>query len=380
MNLREFLSNTAVLPKILPEEALAHGKLQKILGLQWDAERDLITIKCRIPKEENVTKRLVARHIASVYDPLGWLIPLMVKMKVFQQDLWKYGLQWDEKLPDSLKERWNSLREEVDGFQKFLPRMAASDAKEFRLAVFAGASDEGMAACVYLLNEQSTRLIMAKSRLPSIKVRTTIPKMELNAITIAARLILAVFKAVRTDTSPRKIHILSDSQVALSWVSLDPQQTKLGVLVRNRIKEIQEIVNTLKECGVVVYFHYVTSEDNPADAGTRGLNATTALIVYKTAFNDHGATTFLDIARFSSFQSAKRAVAIALIFIKRLTRVLKRDRQMQILSKIAFMKDIINGAISPLTTGSLWKTPYAYFKTTIQYGAHEDGWGCQRLI
>ncbi|VDM84451.1 unnamed protein product [Strongylus vulgaris] len=85
--------------------------------------------------------------------------------------------------------------------------MAASDAKEFWLAVSADASDEGMAAFVYPLNDQSAHLIMAKSRLPSIKARNcTKNGIERNHDSS----LLAVFKAVKADTSPRKIHILSD--------------------------------------------------------------------------------------------------------------------------------------------------------------------------
>ncbi|VDM74866.1 unnamed protein product [Strongylus vulgaris] len=50
------------------EKAFLQAHLHK---LDRDATRSMI------PNEENVTKRLVARHIASVYDPLGWLVPLM---------------------------------------------------------------------------------------------------------------------------------------------------------------------------------------------------------------------------------------------------------------------------------------------------------------
>lgn len=77
-----------------------------------------------------------------------------------------------------------------------------------------------MAACAYLFDAEESTLLMAKCKLPSVKATSTIPKMEMNAITIASRLALSIFKALngRMLNDIMDMYILSDSQIALSWL------------------------------------------------------------------------------------------------------------------------------------------------------------------
>ena len=50
------------------------------------------------------TKRSILSLVSSIYDPLGWVIPLTVRRKMFLQTLWKEKRDWDEKLnPDQVK-------------------------------------------------------------------------------------------------------------------------------------------------------------------------------------------------------------------------------------------------------------------------------------
>ena len=52
------------------------------------------------------TKRTVVSHISKVFDPCGFLAPFLITGKVFMQDLWRRGLEWDDKLDeDSRKQR-----------------------------------------------------------------------------------------------------------------------------------------------------------------------------------------------------------------------------------------------------------------------------------
>ncbi|VDP33552.1 unnamed protein product [Heligmosomoides polygyrus] len=120
---------------------------------------------------------------------------------------------------------------------------------------------------------------MVKSKLPSIKDNPTIPKLEMNALTMAARLSNTIFSALRNRVLIKEITIYSDSEIALGWIKNPKLDAKVGVLVRNRSKEVRKIVASLQQDGITVKFGYVDTTINPADAATR--------ILSKQEFNDH---------------------------------------------------------------------------------------------
>ena len=45
-------------------------------------------------------KKEVLTTLASIYDPLGMLTPVKINMKIYMQNLWEKGLDWDNKLDD----------------------------------------------------------------------------------------------------------------------------------------------------------------------------------------------------------------------------------------------------------------------------------------
>ncbi|KHJ82371.1 hypothetical protein OESDEN_17935 [Oesophagostomum dentatum] len=122
MNLREFLSNTDAVHQNLPTDACAKGPQQRVLGMMWNAHNDELTVSCSLPAPALVTKRVVARQIASVYDPFGWVTPLITQAKHFQQRLRKERYSWDEILPVHLHDEWNNICQSVDGFHRIIPR------------------------------------------------------------------------------------------------------------------------------------------------------------------------------------------------------------------------------------------------------------------
>ena len=117
-NLRKFRSNSAELEQMvnknygmLTEE---HNCLikNKILGLQWDKlEDDFVFDFTEIPEKFDVipTKRNVIKAIASIYDPLGLLNPIVVHMKKFFQRLCSAKYGWDDLITNDYLEEWNEL-------------------------------------------------------------------------------------------------------------------------------------------------------------------------------------------------------------------------------------------------------------------------------
>uniref|UniRef100_A0A914I0X9 Integrase catalytic domain-containing protein n=1 Tax=Globodera rostochiensis TaxID=31243 RepID=A0A914I0X9_GLORO len=103
--------------------------------------------------------------------------------------------------------------------------------------------------------------MFSKSRLKPKKAAKalTIPRMEMLAILIGVRAMAFVAKELKKPITA--CHLWSDSQIALAWVnSSDPQP----VFVERRLHEIRQHAH--------VSFHYVRTDQNPADIATRGAN------------------------------------------------------------------------------------------------------------
>ncbi|KHJ86527.1 hypothetical protein OESDEN_13717, partial [Oesophagostomum dentatum] len=129
MNLREFLSNDTTLQSQLPSGTYSNKKAQKVLGLMWNSDNDTLAISCSLQSPDTLTKRLVAHQIASVYDPLGYLVPLLVRAKIFQQKLWLEGYDWDEHLSNDLVKEWTEIAKSVNGFSREFPRRLICESK-----------------------------------------------------------------------------------------------------------------------------------------------------------------------------------------------------------------------------------------------------------
>ncbi|KAL6726762.1 hypothetical protein Aduo_008698 [Ancylostoma duodenale] len=114
---------------------------------------------------------------------------------------------------------------------------------------------------------------MAKGKLPTLKSATTMPKMELNAATLAMRLTNSVVSQLQSVLTIQQVFIFSDSEIVLGWIRKKPLKDA-GLMVFNRLVEIDKIIANLQNLGCHVQFGHVPSTENPADCGTRGLGKT----------------------------------------------------------------------------------------------------------
>ena len=73
---------------------------QNVLGVIWEPYTDTLQItpgdKVTNKTSWKFTKRKVLSLMSSLFDPLGWLIPLNIKSKIFLQVLWKSKVGWDQ--------------------------------------------------------------------------------------------------------------------------------------------------------------------------------------------------------------------------------------------------------------------------------------------
>ncbi len=68
--------------------------------MKWDIANDTLHYPNNVTTSQSTstTKREVLRASSKVYDPIGFLNPVIVNAKILMQEIWKAGLQWDELL------------------------------------------------------------------------------------------------------------------------------------------------------------------------------------------------------------------------------------------------------------------------------------------
>ena len=211
------------------------------------------------------TKRKVLSLVSSICDPLGWVSPLTVRGKMFMQTLWKEKMDWDQKLnPDQIKVIYDILVDLRRVTEFIFPRHILYEHTE--LHVFANASSKAYGAAVYTVNDSHTQsnLLISKARVALCREgRLTIPKLELTASLIGARLINYLTNLHKYET----IYLWSDSKVVISWITSDKDIK--DVYVANRIAEVKTLI-TRHNVNVM----YVPTKDNPADYLSRGCTST----------------------------------------------------------------------------------------------------------
>ena len=78
---------------------------------------DLFTITISAPKHaENLTKRIMLSYKSDksrMFDALGWFAPAIICMKILIELTWEQNVDWDEQIPEDIKESWKKWRSEL---------------------------------------------------------------------------------------------------------------------------------------------------------------------------------------------------------------------------------------------------------------------------
>ena len=276
MPLAKWVSNSPAVAEVLHREfkdKFIDAESVKVLGMKWLATSDAFSFSiASLPDGLCITKQIVLSYPSRLLDPLGIAAPYVMGIKCLFQDLWGAGFQWDDELPSEFRVqflRW------VDGLQVLqqwsIPLSYTgtgwSNIRGLALHAFGDASPRGYSACVYLVAEKEDgsvvpSLVIAKAKLAPLKT-VTLPRLELLACLLSARLLTFVHDALKLEKS-LWYYCWSDSLVALSWIKADPSRWK--AFVANRVVEIQTVTSPDR------WFH-CSGVENSADLLTCGVMA-----------------------------------------------------------------------------------------------------------
>lgn len=280
-NLHKFLSNSKEVIKGIQQSDRADGvkevdldldslPLERTLGVHWCVESDCFQFSI-VLQDKPCTRRGILSTVSSVFDPLGFVAPLMLQGKSILQELCRQDLEWDDPIPSETKAKWERWRTELLKLQRIsIPRCYKPEGfghvTKTELHNFSDASTLGYGQCSYLrLVDENGQVhcafVMGKSRVAPLKP-VTVPRLELTAAVCSVRISQQIQKELEYNID--EVYYWTDSKVVLGYINNESR--RFHVFVSNRIQEVHDHTNSSQ-------WRYVESKENPADEASRGMKA-----------------------------------------------------------------------------------------------------------
>ncbi|VDI59142.1 Hypothetical predicted protein [Mytilus galloprovincialis] len=169
--------------------------LQRSLGLSWDVNTDNFLFQLS-SENKPITRRGILSTINSLYDPLGFLAPVIIQGKLLLRKIVSETVDWDQPLTDETADEWKSWRDTLIAIETlriprtYVPYLSKTTTKE--LHVFSDASEKAIAAVAYLRTTDSSGepnigFILGKAKVAPTSGHT-IPRLELSAAVLAVEI------------------------------------------------------------------------------------------------------------------------------------------------------------------------------------------------
>ena len=263
----EILVNTQVATsndaKYFMEHSEDHGTT---LGLIWHANDSL---GFQIPQvaTPKYTKRSVLSLNNSLFDPHGLLLPLRMVGRMLFNEVCSHRppLTWDQELPPPLVQRWQQWEAQLHDLKDLQVSRWLGLEQAHQLHVFGDASGAAFGACAYIVTDLGANIVAAKAHLKRSHTQT-IPRLELDAAVEAMNLGLRLADVLAFDTT--KVQYWSDSINTLHWIKNPARNLEDYVLRR---------AYTIRENTSPHQWHHVSTNFNPADLLSRGVDSRTLL-------------------------------------------------------------------------------------------------------
>lgn len=266
--MRKWSSNHPELLSNLPAsdvEAVGDGAaILKTLGIAYDARSDNILFAAKSFAEVPKIKTELISEVASIYDPIGWISPVVVTAKLHMKMTRK--LKWKEALPSEVKESWCTFRAELPALSKLsIPRHSLIvNSVTISLHGFSDASLEAYGCVFYLRSADRAgnvkiSLLCSKSRVTPTK-QQTIARLELCAATLMSKLLRKIKECL--TCSIKTVTLWTDSMISLHWIASEPSEK--SIFVGNRVAVCQDLT---AGCN----WRHCSTNQNPADKISRGM-------------------------------------------------------------------------------------------------------------
>ena len=226
---------------------------------EGDSEEDMDSF---VPNP--LTKRQAASKVASLWDLLGHLTPIMPILKIDLRETFKMTEEWDGAMPSDLRQKWVHnflLLEKLRGL-KFTRAIMPAEAinTRMRLLTSVDAAKPSLIMGCWGGFELpsglwSNQLLLGRCLLSK---NESIPKSELDALCGGSNMAWVVKLAL--EDWVEEDYLFGDSMISLCW--LTSEKLRLELFHRNRVLQIRrgtELKNV----------YYVRTDVNPSDCGTR---------------------------------------------------------------------------------------------------------------
>ncbi|XP_075157880.1 uncharacterized protein LOC142231146 [Haematobia irritans] len=237
----------------------------KALGIQWNAVDDMFSYRLDPPEiSQSMTKRKILSSVSKLFDPAGWLSPIIITAKILLQQLWLEGTNWDDPIRPELLNKWSQFVQNLNKISRIsIPRWVTySPLRRTQLHGFCDASEKAYCAVIYIRIDNGdsiqAHLVVSKTKVAPIDP-ISLPRLELSGAVLLSQLAKHVITQLSLQNT--ELHLWSDSSITLGWLAKPPCTWK--TYVANRVAKI---IRNVGNCP----WRHVRSSDNPADLGSRG--------------------------------------------------------------------------------------------------------------
>ncbi|XP_070067196.1 uncharacterized protein [Drosophila virilis] len=142
--------------------------------------------------------------IAKLFDPAGWLAPVIVRAKIFMQEIWLQELGWDDSLPEDLVQRWHDFLTDYPSLEEI--RIASwvdfQQKAKVQFHGFCDASQRAYGTALYLRVEINGCISTHLATKIVAPVKTvSLPRLELCGAVLLSKLTTAVIPQLPFQTN-----------------------------------------------------------------------------------------------------------------------------------------------------------------------------------
>ena len=248
---------------------------EKVLGYRYNVSQDSLSIApCKIDMDLN-TKRKVLSQTSKIFDPLSFVLPITIRGKILMRKIWKLEVGWDDQLPKEICDEMKRLSKDLEMLSELsFPRQAINESHSYGLHIFCDSSAESYGFVAYAVDSQNqSTFLYAKSKLAPLNKRKehSIPTLELLGVILAFKCLPSILDSYK-GMQIQFLNICVDAQVVLNWLLTKETKVKSKFL-RNRVLDACGLKEDLvKKYNIPIAYHYVNTEENPADLVTKGLS------------------------------------------------------------------------------------------------------------